>query len=98
MRARCGGCENIVEISGPGRFECPTCGQLNEVHAATDPPESLRSDDLNPVPPAPEPTSQRLTCPSCSFSFIVGAVDTAICPNCRGEVSTGGPGTEKTVG
>ncbi len=41
-------------------------------------------------PPPPEVPSPRITCAQCSFSFIVGAVQTAICPNCRAEVPVPG--------
>ncbi len=37
-------------------------------------------------PPPPEVPSPRVSCPKCSFSFIVGAIETAVCPNCRAEV------------
>ncbi len=95
MRAKCGACGNAVEIPGAGRFECPICGQLNEVRPASAPPEALRSEQVSDLPP-PEQPSERLTCPSCSFSFIVGDVESAICPNCRSEVSTGASGTGTT--
>lgn len=42
-----------------------------------------------PRPPAPEPPSPRTTCPDCAFSFIVGEISVATCPNCGLEVSTG---------
>lgn len=44
-----------------------------------------------PPPPPPDPPSPRVSCPECSFSFIVGSIETAICPNCRAEVSLTGP-------
>ena len=44
---------------------------------------------LPPPPPAPEPPSPRITCSECSFSFIVGAIAVAPCPNCGSEVATG---------
>lgn len=31
----------------------------------------------------------KIECPECGFSFIVGMVDTVICPMCSAEVSTG---------
>ena len=43
-----------------------------------------------PPPPAPEPPSPKLECPECGFSFIVGDIDVATCPNCGKEVDTGG--------
>lgn len=42
-----------------------------------------------PPPPRPDPPSPRITCPDCDFSFIVGQIEVAACPNCGGEVTTG---------
>jgi hypothetical protein len=42
-----------------------------------------------PPPPAPEAPSPKLTCPECEFSFIVGQIEIATCPNCGTEVETG---------
>jgi hypothetical protein len=42
-----------------------------------------------PPPPAPEPPSPKLQCPECEFTFIVGQIETATCPNCGTEVQTG---------
>lgn len=42
-----------------------------------------------PSPPPPEPPSPKLECPECGFSFIVGEIDVATCPNCGAEVETG---------
>ena len=41
-------------------------------------------------PPPPEVPSPRVSCAQCSFSFIVGPIRTAICPNCRAEVAVAG--------
>jgi predicted RNA-binding Zn-ribbon protein involved in translation (DUF1610 family) len=37
----------------------------------------------------------RITCPSCDFSFIVGDIAVATCPNCGAEVRTGLGGQEE---
>jgi len=43
-----------------------------------------------PPPPAPEPPpSPRIECPGCGFRFIVGAVESAPCPNCGDLVPVG---------
>ena len=42
-----------------------------------------------PPPPAPEAPSPKLTCSECDFSFIVGQIEVATCPNCGSEVDTG---------
>lgn len=84
MLARCGRCGATVEVSGEGRFQCPSCGTTNQVSA---PPEATPSPpDVAPIP-KPEQPAERLRCPACSFEFIVGEVTAAICPNCREEVA-----------
>ena len=41
-----------------------------------------------PPPPAPDRPSPRIECPNCSFSFIVGDILVATCPNCGSQVNT----------
>jgi hypothetical protein len=43
-----------------------------------------------PAPPPPPPNPlPRITCGECEFSFIVGDIAVATCPNCGAEVRTG---------
>jgi uncharacterized paraquat-inducible protein A len=42
-----------------------------------------------PPPPRPDPPSPKISCPECDFTFIVGAIEKASCPNCGTEVDTG---------
>ena len=42
-----------------------------------------------PPPPPPEAPSPKLECPECEFTFIVGRIEIASCPNCGSEVETG---------
>ena len=42
-----------------------------------------------PPPPPPEVPSNRMSCPKCAFSFIVGAVAVVTCPMCSTELETG---------
>ena len=99
MTARCGRCGTSFTVSGPGRYPCPGCGVTNEVRGAEPPPSS---DGIPPgvgqpppgimtppPPPPPDTPSQRLACPDCAFSFIVGSIAVATCPNCGREVKTG---------
>ena len=82
MIVRCGRCQSGFDVPGPGRHACPACGTLNEVRAASGP--------VVPTPPptpAYEPPSPRVSCPACGFSFIVGAVASVPCPNCRNPVT-----------
>ena len=104
MKVRCGACRSEVQIQGPGRFNCPACGSPNEVRPPAQgapagmPPEgdSQFGGMATPPPqPAPEPTSPKAICGSCEFSFIVGNIEVAECPNCGTEVQvTGGDGLE----
>lgn len=94
MRARCGACATEVDVAGEGRFKCPACGAVNQVSGGRGEPTAPApanptnlSPPTMPVPPA-EP-SPRIVCPDCSFSFIVGAVDLATCPNCQADVPVG---------
>jgi len=84
MIARCGRCGATIEVSGAGRFQCPACGTTNQVSPAASEPPTV-SEVLPPVDPAPP--AARVRCPGCDFEFIVGEVDSAICPNCREEVT-----------
>ena len=97
MMVRCGSCRTQFEVPGPGRFACPVCGSVNVVRDPTggEPsamggyptaPGAAPSQPPPPPPPAPLP---RIECPECDFSFIVGDIAVATCPNCGAEVRTG---------
>jgi len=86
MIVRCGRCRSQFDAPDQGRFACPVCGTPNEVRRSED--QGLAT----PPAPPPEPAqpSPRVSCPSCEFSFIVGDVPMALCPNCGAEVEIGG--------
>jgi len=90
---RCGSCRTEFDVPGPGRFSCPVCGSVNMVRAAGGAPPPGPGGGLvtppPPPPPRPEAPSPKLICPECGFSFIVGEIETATCPNCEAEVPTG---------
>lgn len=90
MMVRCGSCRNQFDVPGPGRFTCPVCGSVNMVRAAGPPsaPQPVPTSAPS-APKAPDPPSPRVSCEECEFSFIVGNVETAKCPNCGAEVPTG---------
>jgi LSD1 subclass zinc finger protein len=100
MMVRCGACRNQFEVPGAGRFACPVCGSVNMVREAPGgAPSGLGGYPAapgvvgSPTPPMPPPPpantpSPRLECPNCSFSFIVGDIDVATCPNCGSRVNT----------
>ncbi len=106
MRVRCGACRTQFEVAGPGRFACPVCGSVNVVRdAAGNPapqeaayggyPTAPGAGAMPPEtqPPAPPPLP-KITCPECEFTFVVGNIAVARCPNCDAEVSTGLPDDE----
>ncbi len=88
MRVRCGSCRSEVEIPGPA------CGSANEVRSpAGMPPADMGGPAVTPAqppPPQPDPPSPRIACDDCGFSFIVGDIAMATCPNCGSEVAVGG--------
>jgi DNA-directed RNA polymerase subunit RPC12/RpoP len=90
---RCGACRTEFEVPGEGTFVCPTCGTQNAIRRQGDPgaPEGPGGPVVpGPRPaPAPETPSPRVECPDCGFRFIVGDVDTAVCPNCGVAVQVG---------
>ncbi|HSJ27032.1 MAG TPA: hypothetical protein VLB67_02410 [Acidimicrobiia bacterium] len=63
---------------------------MNMVRAAGTPPGGggLATPPVAP-PPRPEAPSPKLSCPECGFTFIVGEIEVATCPNCSAEVPTG---------
>lgn len=89
MRARCGRCGADFSVTGPGRYQCPACGTVNEVRGAPSggpPPGAAAPPGPSGGAAAPEAASARATCRSCAFTFIVGDVETAVCPMCDAEV------------
>ena len=105
MMVRCGACGTQFDVPGPGRFSCPACGSVNMVRSAAGGPQPgagapaggmpggaggmPQAPVTPPSPPAPEAPSPKLECPECGFSFIVGEIEVATCPNCGAEVDTG---------
>ncbi len=102
MMVRCGACRTQFEVAGAGRFACPVCESVNVVRdpsgAAPDlggypaAPNVVAGGSPQPPPPPPPPANTplpRITCPECAFTFIVGDIAVAICPNCEAEVTTG---------
>jgi hypothetical protein len=96
MIVRCGVCRSQFDVPGPGRFACPACGSVNNVSGGRPPTMPTPPIDMpgrppggSPPPPPPERPSPRISCPECEFSFIVGRIARAACPNCGHEVETG---------
>ncbi|HEX6946864.1 MAG TPA: hypothetical protein VF246_05905 [Acidimicrobiia bacterium] len=89
MRVRCGACRTQFEVSGAGRFACPVCGSVNVVRGADGPQNSGMGGYPQGGPEPPPPPLPRVTCPQCEFSFVVGQIAVATCPNCNAEVPTG---------
>jgi LSD1 subclass zinc finger protein len=99
MMVRCGACRNQFEVPGAGRFACPVCGSVNVVREQAGPAPSTMGGYPTapgvagaPPPPPPPPVAApppRIECPECSFTFIVGDIAVATCPNCGAQVRTG---------
>ena len=92
MIVRCGACRTQFEVPGAGRFTCPVCGSVNMVRdqsGGAAPPPTVGG--YPPAPPSPPPSTPlpRVQCGECEFSFIVGDIAVATCPNCGAEVRTG---------
>lgn len=86
MRVRCGACRTQFEVAGSGRYACPVCGSVNVVRAAG-PQDQAEGGFFEQQ--APPPALARITCPECEFSFVVGRIAVATCPNCNAQVPTG---------
>lgn len=87
MIVRCGACHRQFDVPGPGRYACPACGSVNIVRAGNG--GGPTGQPAPPPPSPPAPPSPRIVCPQCEFSFIVGKVAVAKCPNCGADVDTG---------
>lgn len=81
MKLRCGRCRATFEpAAGATTMPCPVCGTPNRVPGtAPTPPVASQAP--------PVPAHARADCPECGHRFVVGAVEVAVCPNCRTEVS-----------
>ena len=101
MKVRCGACRTEFDVTGAGRHACPACGAVNQVTAeAAETPSPQQMMPQAPLqqqpggfaPPsmpeaAPTPSAlPKVTCPECSFEFVVGDIEVASCPNCSAEV------------
>jgi Zn finger protein HypA/HybF involved in hydrogenase expression len=91
MRVRCGRCSVEFEVPGQGRYTCPTCGSVNQIGGQAAPPQAA------PPPPPPSPPLPRVTCGACGYSFAVGDVAVAVCPNCSADVAVAGHGPADVV-
>ncbi len=103
MRVRCGACRTQFDVPGAGRYACPVCGSVNAVRDAGDGAQDQTLGGYQaapgvpgagappppPPPPAPDAPMPKIQCPECEFTFIVGKIATATCPNCASEVETG---------
>jgi hypothetical protein len=103
MRVRCGACRTQFEVGGPGRFACPVCGSVNVVRDAAGAPTQQQQGAVGGYPtapgagmpeapppaPPPPPVLPKITCPECEFTFVIGEIAIATCPNCNSEVDTG---------
>ncbi|NNF64767.1 MAG: hypothetical protein HKN07_10975 [Acidimicrobiia bacterium] len=87
MKVRCGRCREPFDVGGPGRHACPMCGSMNAVGEApvSAPPNAEAVERAAPAA-GESAVPTRIDCPDCEFSFFVGDVAVAPCPNCRTDV------------
>ncbi len=92
MIVRCGACHRQFDVPGGGRFACPACGSVNIVRGPGNAAGAAGAYPGEAPPPPPPPVaapSPKVSCSECGFSFIVGKVAMAKCPNCGADVETG---------
>lgn len=93
MIVRCGRCRVELEVAGAGEFACPNCGTRNVVRGAPQPgfgvpdlgatsASTLTGVPASQPPGEPAPGVEWLTCPTCSYRFAVGEVESVSCPTC----------------
>lgn len=91
-RYSCPVCGSVNAVRAAGSSPPP---QQPPMPGGPQPPMQQPPMQQPPMPPqeqqrpAPEPPSPKITCPECEFSFIVGQIAVATCPNCGSEVETG---------
>lgn len=87
MKVRCGRCREPFDVAGTGRHTCPMCGSINAVGDQPAPqPQMTETPPEAEAPPRESAGPIRIECPVCDFSFYVGDVAVAPCPNCRHDV------------
>ena len=86
---RCGRCRYEFIIGGVNETTCPQCGARNRVPgmATTEGPvvDTTAPEDESPQPAAPTGPTW-VVCPSCSYRFAVGDVESVRCPLCATDV------------
>ena len=96
-RFSCPNCGSVNMVrsaadAGPGPAPAPPppgYGQPPPGYGVPPQGQAPQPQTYAPPPAAPEPPSPKLECPDCGFSFIVGAIEVATCPNCGNDVPTG---------
>ena len=89
-RFSCPNCGSVNMVRGAGEGPPPGAGPAAPPPGyGQQPPGYPPASYAPPPPPAPEAPSPKLICPQCEFSFIVGQIEVATCPNCGSEVETG---------
>lgn len=91
MMVRCGACRTEFDVTGEGRFPCPTCGAVNQVggEAPSGPPPGVAP----PPGPTPEsrrpPGSEELTVPPTAPPSAPAETPKVACSNCQFEFFVG---------
>lgn len=83
----CGSVNSVRDSAGSPPPAAPSVGGYPSAPGVG--PEGAGAPPPPPPPPAPDLPSPKVVCPNCDFSFIVGEIAVATCPNCSEEVDTG---------
>jgi len=82
----CGSVNAVRDANGAEAAEAPNVGGYQ---AAPGVGPGGGAPPPPPPPPQPDAPMPKIACPECGFTFIVGMISTATCPNCSAEVATG---------
>lgn len=83
------GSVNVVREGAPGAAPGPAPGGPPGGYPAAPGAMPPEMGGAPPPPPPPPPPMPKVDCPECDFTFIVGQIAKAECPNCGAEVDTG---------
>ena len=86
----CGSVNAVRDTNGGDAVPGPSVGGY-PAGPGVAPDSELQPPPPPPPPPPPKPDAPmpKIECPECGFTFIVGMISSATCPNCSAEVPTG---------
>ena len=84
----CGSVNAVRDANGAPTEAGPSVGGY-QAGPGVEPGGGVPPPPPPPPPPQPDAPMPKIACPECGFTFIVGMVASATCPNCSAEVDTG---------